>query len=111
MLDRTHPALRAVAHKPGRLIGPLVIEEVERTLQGTWNGMVVFGGYEDEGVEVRDCASPFTSVRVAVVLRPCRGNGLVEVWEVEVCKIDDLELCVDSRSCQRPHPICHIGGS
>ncbi len=63
---RPGAACAAVADKPGGLVGPFWLEEVDGVLEGTRNAPVVFGSDEHESVEGVNLRRPRPSVLLRV---------------------------------------------
>ncbi len=91
MFGGTGAADSAVGDDAHRLVVPLGVEEVDGILEHTRRGVVVLRGHEHEPVEAADGRCPVLGVRV-LVLPHHRRQGLVQVWERVVDKVDELEL-------------------
>ena len=81
----------AVGDEPQRLVAPLVVQEVQRVLQGRGIGVVVLGGDEDEGVRRIHPRAPAAGV-VAGVAAQAGVVGLVVEREGQVGEVDDLDV-------------------
>src|SRR5258705_13758972 len=91
MLDSPHTAGDSVTYKPGGFVVPFSIDEVNSTLKGCRDRMVVFRSYEQVGVKRRDHCRPPLGVLVGV-LTQCRRQSLIEVRQIYVGKVDQNEL-------------------
>ncbi|CCH73662.1 hypothetical protein BN11_310016 [Nostocoides australiense Ben110] len=98
VLDRPDPRLGAVGDEPDRLVGPLVAEHVVGVLQGTWDGVVVLGCDEDEGVARVDGLAPSGDPLVVILLVCGAGDRRArQERDVEGLEIDELVLGVTTR--------------
>jgi hypothetical protein len=78
----------AVGDEPGGLVGPLLVQVVDRVLQRRRVAVVVLGRDEDDGVGGRDRRAPALRVRVLVAAQP-RVVGLVEQGQIDGRQVDE----------------------